>query len=341
MFIHNEIVAKECKWSNYIALAFKKNYNNVMDQKIALQVKNLSKTYRKGTLKAVDDVSFKVYQNEIFGILGPNGAGKTTTLEMIEGLRTIENGSVTLADIQVKHNNRKKLQNKIGVQLQSSSYFERLKLLEILNLFGSFYEQSLDPIELLSMVELESKKNELVKNLSGGQAQRFSIVAALVNDPQVVFLDEPTTGLDPNIRRKLWDVIRKINQQGKTIILTTHYMEEAEELCDRVAIMESGKIAACDSPQNLITQNELKFTIKFATHDPLTQDQKNDLSEHNLVLKFWDEKEKHVFRIEDPTKVNDILNWLEKKQIQFRNLEIIPPNLEDVFIFLTGKTLRP
>lgn len=309
--------------------------------KLALQVKNLSKTYRKGKLKAVSDVNFEVYENEVFGILGPNGAGKTTTLEMIEGLRKIQEGNVFVAGIEVKDRNRKALQNKIGVQLQSSSYFDLLKLKEILDLFGSFYDKKLDSIELLEMVELESKKNELVKNLSGGQAQRFSIVAALVNDPAIVFLDEPTTGLDPNIRRILWELIRKINQRGKTIVLTTHYMEEAEELCDRVAIMDGGKIIACDTPQNLIAQNNLLFTIKFSSEQKLSTAQYKDLASNKLVKKLWEEKQKYIFRITDPTKVNDILNWLEQNKVKFKNLEIIPPNLEDVFVFMTGKTLKP
>lgn len=309
--------------------------------KLALQVKNLSKTYRKGKLKAVSDVNFEVYENEVFGILGPNGAGKTTTLEMIEGLRKIQEGDVFVAGIEVKDRNRKALQNKIGVQLQSSSYFDLLKLKEILDLFGSFYDKKLDSIELLEMVELESKKNELVKNLSGGQAQRFSIVAALVNDPAIVFLDEPTTGLDPNIRRILWELIRKINQRGKTIVLTTHYMEEAEELCDRIAIMDGGKIIACDTPQNLIAQNNLLFTIKFSSEQKLSTAQYKDLASNKLVKKLWEEKQKYIFRITDPTKVNDILNWLEQNKVKFKNLEIIPPNLEDVFVFMTGKTLKP
>lgn len=243
--------------------------------------------------------------------------------------------------LKLKKKNRKSLQNKIGVQLQSSSYFDLLKLQEILELFGSFYDKKLDSIELLKLVELEGKKNELVKNLSGGQAQRFSIVASLVNDPEVVFLDEPTTGLDPNIRRIMWELIRKINKQGKTIVLTTHYMEEAEELCDRVAIMDGGKIIACDTPQNLITQNKLLFTIKFSAEKKLTESEYKDLGSNKLVKKLWEEKGKYIFRITDPTKINDILNWLEKNKVMFKNLEIVPPNLEDVFVYLTGKTLKP
>jgi ABC-2 type transport system ATP-binding protein len=303
-----------------------------------LKVDKLKKVYKN--LIAVAEVSFDVKKGEVFGILGPNGAGKTTTLEMIEGLRLATKGNIEIDGIKVKKGNRDKLQQKIGVQLQSSSYFDYLKLYEILDLFGSFYKKRLDPMELLKLVKLEQKKDALVKNLSGGQAQRFSIVASMVNDPDIVFLDEPTTGLDPQIRHSLWDLIRDINKREKTIILTTHYMEEAEELCDRVAIMDSGKIIALDTPQNLIGKLDLKFTIKFMTFKHMTKEQIEEFEKHPLVVKVWEEKEKYVFRIENPTKVNDILNWLEKHGIQFKNLEILPPNLEDVFLKLTGKSLR-
>jgi len=304
----------------------------------ALEIKNLRKNY-KGFV-AVNGVDFHVKKGEIFGILGPNGAGKTTTLEMIEGLRPKTEGEVLIDGKKVGIKNRKFLQEKIGVQLQSSSYFDLLNLQEILELFGSFYEKRLDPIALLKLVKLEEKKKALVKDLSGGQAQRFSIVAAIVNDPEIVFLDEPTTGLDPQIRRSLWGLIRDVNSQGKTIILTTHYMEEAEELCDRIAIMDQGKIIAMDTPAKLIEAEKLKFTIKFSTTKPMSAKQIEEFEKHPLVVKFWEEKSKHVFRIEDPTKINDILNWLENHKLKFSNLEILPPNLEDVFLKLTGKKLR-
>lgn len=306
----------------------------------ALEVKNLQKEY--SGFKAVNGISFAVKEGEIFGILGPNGAGKSTTLEMIEGLRTKTNGTIKIQgrNIGQSQKDRKFLQERIGVQLQSSSYFDLLNLYEILDLFGSFYNTRLDPIQLLKMVRLEGKKDALVKDLSGGQAQRFSIVAAIVNDPEIVFLDEPTTGLDPQIRRSLWELIRDVNKQGKTIILTTHYMEEAEELCDRIAIMDQGKIIALNTPQKLIEGEDLKFTIKYATTKPMSKKQIKEFEKHPLVVKFWEEKHKYVFRIEDPTKINDILNWLEQHNLKFNNLEILPPNLEDVFLKLTGKKLR-
>ncbi|MEK7251563.1 MAG: ATP-binding cassette domain-containing protein [Bacteroidota bacterium] len=216
-----------------------------------LEVQNLVKRY--GDLTAVAGVSFSVYKQEIFGILGPNGAGKTSTLEMIETLRAIDNGEVRLNGLDVK-TQPQEVKRVIGVQLQSSSFFDKLNLKELLELFGEMYGRQVDPIQLLREVELEDKAKAQVALLSGGQKQRFSIAAALVNEPVVIFLDEPTTGLDPQSRRHLWGVIKRIRSEGKTIVLTTHYMEEAEELCDRVAIMDQGKIIALDKPRELINQ---------------------------------------------------------------------------------------
>ena len=216
-----------------------------------LQVKNLVKRY--GSLLAVDGISFSVQRQEIFGILGPNGAGKTSTLEMIETLRPIDDGQVYLGELEV-HTHAQEVKRLIGVQLQSSSFFDKLNLRELLLLFGEMYGRVVDPVKLLAEVELEDKAKAQVVHLSGGQKQRFSIAAALVNDPVLIFLDEPTTGLDPQARRHLWGVIKRIRSEGKTIVLTTHYMDEAEELCDRVAIMDKGKIVAMDRPAELIRQ---------------------------------------------------------------------------------------
>ncbi|MCL5411225.1 MAG: ABC transporter ATP-binding protein [Patescibacteria group bacterium] len=223
-----------------------------------IEVKNLVKKYGKFT--AVDGISFEVKKGEIFGILGPNGAGKTTTLEMIEGLREINSGEILLDGINVK-DNPNDIKRLIGIQLQSSSFFDHLNLKELLTLFGSFYNQKINPMEILAEVELTDKAKSTVKSLSGGQKQRFSIASAMVNDPIVLFLDEPTTGLDPQARRHLWNFIRQIQKKGKTVVLTTHYMEEAEELCDRIAIMDRGKILTLDTPENLI-KNLLKTGFK-------------------------------------------------------------------------------
>ncbi len=219
---------------------------------VLLDVKDLRKTYADG-FEAVKGVSFSVKRGEVFGILGPNGAGKTTTLEMIETLRPITSGTVTLDGLDVKHKPYE-IKERIGIQLQSSAFFPNLKLVELLKLFNDLYAETTDPMELLREVDLEEKANAVAKELSGGQRQRFSIATTLVNKPVAVFLDEPTTGLDPQARRNLWDLIHQIKKKGTTVILTTHYMEEAQVLCDRVAIMDEGKIIAMDTPEALINQ---------------------------------------------------------------------------------------
>jgi len=212
-------------------------------------VRDLRKRY--GSLQAVDGVSFEIAGGEVFGILGPNGAGKTTTLEMIEGMRTIDSGSAVVDGVDVSRDPRG-VKRRIGIQLQASSFFEELNLVELLELFGHLYERDVDAMALLAQVELTEKARSQVRTLSGGQKQRFSIAAALVNDPRVLFLDEPTTGLDPQARRHLWGFVRDISDRGHTVVLTTHYMEEAEELCDRVAIMDRGLIVALDAPHRLV-----------------------------------------------------------------------------------------
>ncbi|MBF8268131.1 MAG: transporter ATP-binding protein [Dehalococcoidia bacterium] len=216
-----------------------------------IQVEGLVKRY--GDLVAVDGVSFSVHAGEVFGILGPNGAGKTTTLEIIEGLQPPTAGRTLVLDMDIQHQ-AERIKERIGVQIQASAYFEYLTLTEILDLFGRFYPRRLAPKELLEKVGLTDKAKTTVGKLSGGQKQRFTIAAALVNDPELVFLDEPTTGLDPQARRSLWDFIREIQGEGRTVVLTTHYMEEAQMLCQRVAIMDLGKIVAMDTPTNLVRQ---------------------------------------------------------------------------------------
>lgn len=224
-----------------------------------IDVENLSKKYplpddKSKSFFAVDGISLKIEKGEIFGILGPNGAGKTTTLEMLEGLVDIDDGSAYIDGIDVKANPYavKKI---IGVQLQANEYFDNTSLDELLTLFGALYERDIDVSDLLNKVDLLDKAHAKPSQLSGGQKQRFSIACALVNDPKILFLDEPTTGLDPQAKRNLWDLVLKLNKSGKTIVLTTHNMEEAESLCRRIAIMDRGKIIAEDSPQNLILKH--------------------------------------------------------------------------------------
>lgn len=220
-----------------------------MEQPPIIQVRNLVKRY--GNFEAVKGISFDVQAGEIFGLLGPNGAGKSTTLEIIETLRDKTEGSVVVdgLDLDRSPNEIKKI---IGVQLQTSGYYPGLNLTQLISLFAGLYNRSVDPLRLLDSVNLRDKAKALYKQLSGGQKQRFSIATTLINEPRIVFLDEPTTGLDPQARRNLWDLIRDIQAKGTTVILTTHYMDEAELLCDRVAIIDSGKIIALDTPDRLI-----------------------------------------------------------------------------------------
>ena len=214
-----------------------------------IQVHDLRKSY--GDLKAVDGISFGVSAGEVFGILGPNGAGKTTTVEILEGMRAPDSGIAVVNGIDVQKDPRavKKI---IGIQLQSSAFFDRLSLAEILDVMASLYHRQIDALVLLRDVELDDRADALFKELSGGQKQRFSVASTLVNDPILLFLDEPTTGLDPQARRHMWELVQRFKSEGRTVLLTTHYMEEAEELCDRVAIMDHGKIVAMDRPAALV-----------------------------------------------------------------------------------------
>lgn len=219
-----------------------------MQNKI-ISVKNLVKNY--GDFKAVKDISFDVYEGEIFGLLGPNGAGKSTTLEIIETLRTKTSGQVMVDgfDLDKEPGEIKKI---IGVQLQTAGFYPGLTLIELVKLFGGLYNKEVNPMELLKKVNLQDKAKNKSKELSGGQKQRFSIATTLINQPKIVFLDEPTTGLDPQARRNLWELIKEIRDNGATVILTTHYMDEAEQLCDRIAIMDEGKLIKLDSPDKMI-----------------------------------------------------------------------------------------
>ncbi len=216
-----------------------------------ISVQNLVKNY--GSFQAVKDISFDVLEGEIFGLLGPNGAGKSTTLEIIETLRNKTSGKVFVGgfDLDKSPNEIKKI---IGVQLQTSGFYPNLNLVELIKLFGGLYNKDVDAMELLKKVNLVDKAKNKSKELSGGQRQRFSIATTLINAPKIVFLDEPTTGLDPQARHNLWDLIREIRDNGATVIITTHYMDEAEQLCDRIAIMDEGKIIKLDSPDGMIDE---------------------------------------------------------------------------------------
>lgn len=303
-----------------------------------IQITDLVKTYKD--TRAVDRVSLDVRKGEVFGILGPNGAGKTTTLEMVEGLRRPDSGTIMIGGIPVWPN-PKKIKHLIGVQLQTTALLDHLTVREIVRLFASFYgirmsRQQAD--ELLGEVSLAEKAKSMVNHLSGGQQQRLSIALAMVNDPQVLFLDEPTTGLDPQARRKLWSVVERINAEGKTIVLTTHYMEEAEVLCSRVAIMDHGRIIALDTTENLVSSlgadAKVTFTAKAALDvKKLTQiPSVADVSQTDSSYTF--------FTGDIQRSVSDLLRLVEANGIKIENLNVAGANLEDVFLSLTGRGLR-
>jgi ABC-2 type transport system ATP-binding protein len=310
----------------------------------AVQVRNLVKTYphpEGGTFNAVNDLSFEVAAGEIFGILGPNGAGKTTTLEIIEGLQAPTGGSTAVFGLDSR-TDMAAMKTRIGVQLQASSYFEYLTLEELLGLFGSFYPTSLPAQQLLDKVGLLGKRKALVGQLSGGQAQRFSIVAAMVNDPDVIFLDEPTTGLDPQARRNLWELVRSINEnEGKTVVLTTHYMEEAEELSHRVAIIDAGRIQALDTPTGLIGSLAADHSVVFTSELDLAGYPLDGLPGVTNVQTRVNGVRSYTLSTRSPRETVPALFQLAAvRRFEIDDLTVHAPTLEDVFLNVTGRRLR-
>ena len=303
----------------------------------AIRVEGLVKRY--GSFTAVDQVSFTVNRGEIFGILGPNGAGKTTILEIIEGLQAPTQGRVTVLDLDISRH-RNEVKARIGVQLQSSAYFDYLSLQEILSLLGTFYPKRIPAKTLLEQVGLLDKAGSYVKHLSGGQVQRFTVAASLINDPELIILDEPTIGLDPQARRNIWALIREIHQRGVTVVLTTHYMEEAEDLCDRLAIMDRGCLLAVDTPRNLISRLKAAYTVKLALDQPLTEGQMASL---NGTVEFVQELDGNAYLLRlksGPSSLGKVLDEMVRSDINLERLEIAPVTLEDVFLELTGNELR-
>ena len=305
-----------------------------------IEVRNLRKVY--GTVIAVDGVSFEVAPGEIFGMVGPNGAGKTTTIECIEGLRRPDDGSVRLLGLDPLAQ-RQAVAQRIGVQLQECTLPPRLRAGEALALFGSFYQRQADVEELLEMLGLAEKRSAAFAKLSGGQKQRLFIALALINQPEVVFFDELTTGLDPQARRAMWDLVRQIRDRGCTVVLTTHFMEEAERLCDRVAIVDHGRIVALDTPDALIrslgVEKRLVFTLVETLPDQeapqtpslanLTQVSRVERSNGSMVVYG------HGDRF-----VSSVVSALEDGGMPFLDLRTEQPNLEDVFLALTGREMR-
>lgn len=299
-----------------------------------IEVSDLRKTY--GSLVAVDGVSFQVNEGEIFGMVGPNGAGKTTTIECVEGLREPDTGSVTVLGLDPSQH-RRAVAEQIGIQLQESALPRRLRVGEALDLFGSFYQQQADADQLMDILGLTEKRSSSYGTLSGGQKQRLFIALALVNSPKVVFFDELTTGLDPQARRSMWDLVRQIRDRGCTVFLTTHYMEEAERLCDRVLIMDGGQIVALDTPEALIrtlgVEKRLALTISESTRAPsltdLPQVQRVEQSGERMIVYGHGER-----------FVSSVIDVLEAAGVQYQDLRTEQPDLEDVFIALTGREMR-
>jgi len=299
-----------------------------------IEVRNLRKAY--GTLIAVDDISFDVEEGEIFGMVGPNGAGKTTTIECIEGLRQQNGGSVKLLGMDPIEK-RRTVANHIGIQLQESALPQRLRVAEALDLFASFYERRADAEELLSTLGLTEKRSSSFKKLSGGQKQRLFIALALINRPRVVFFDELTTGLDPQARRSMWDLVRQIREQGCTVFLTTHFMEEAERLCDRVLIIDRGKLVSLDTPEAMIrslgAENRLVFTLPGNQAAPSL----TDLPQVRRVEQFG---ERVIVYGHGERFASSVVFALEDAGVDFLDLRTEQPNLEDVFLSLTGQEMR-
>jgi ABC-2 type transport system ATP-binding protein len=309
---------------------------NANQESGVIVVDGLRKRY--GSMIAVDGVSFQVRQSEIFGIVGPNGAGKTTTLEMIEGLRKPDSGTIRVLGHDVNTSPRA-VKERIGVQLQASAYFDYLTLTEILDLFGMFYKTKAAPQALLERFGLGERGGTTVRKLSGGQQQRFTIAAALVNNPEIVFLDEPTTGLDPQARRSLWGFIRDIQSDGRTVVLTTHYMEEAEFLCDRVAIMDGGKIVAMDTPSALISRLPSPYEIVASVEGMNGHAGLSELHGVNSI-ETGEGGEVRLQSSDASSTLPALIQWADRNRLKVSRLNVVPANLEDVFLSLTGHALR-
>ena len=363
-----------------------------MNEPVAIEVEQLVKRY--GSTMAVDGLSFGVRAGEVFGLLGPNGAGKTTTVECIEGLRTPDSGAIHVLGLDVRKE-LKQLKQRIGIQLQATNLYHKLSVREVIDLFASFYDHPLKTDQVIAWTGLQEKEKTRTKQLSGGQQQRLSVALALVNDPSLLFLDEPTTGLDPQARHAMWELIEQMHAQGKTILMTTHYMEEAERLCDRVAIMDHGKIIALDQPQALVRQYFQEQAIEFSLSTPAeslwagaignpglprasaiagaggapgmqgaaaagpgvsgTPVQKPALRQADRSTSPWAERlgslpgVSHVqvhgqtvtcYSADVPASMGGLLEMAKAGEIAFDDLTVRRATLEDVFLKLTGRTIR-
>ena len=307
---------------------------------IAIHCENLVKTYPgKPPVEAVKGIDLKVEVGQCYGVLGPNGAGKTTTIEILEGLLDPTSGTAEVLGLNW-NSDAQAIRERIGVSLQETVLSEKLSVLETLQMFRSFYSSGLTPDEAMAKVSLEEKANSWIKKLSGGQKQRLAVASAIIGDPELIFLDEPTTGLDPTSRRQLWDIIESFRESGRTVLLTTHYMEEAERLCDRVAIFDLGKVIAEGTPHELIRSIGAEHLVDFSTAQPLTDEQISQLRNLPSVDNVESTDEGLQLAVGQPHVVlPPLIQFLSEKNVEMTNLTTRHASLEDVFVKLTGRHL--
>jgi len=302
----------------------------------AIEVERLVKVY--GEVNAVDGISFTVEKGEVFGFVGPNGAGKTTTIEIIEGYRMPDEGQVVVLGLD-PFRERYELKERVGIMLQSTSFYPDLRMGEIVTLFAGYYRHTADTDSLLDMMGLKEKSRAFIRELSGGQKQRLALILAFINDPELLFLDEPTAGLDPQSRQGVWEWIDEARQEGKTAFITTHYIEEAEELCDRVAIIDHGRIIALDTPRRLMANLDAEQSIEFIADDSL------DLAKLSAIPGVWaavnGKKGEYTLHVSDPqVALKGLMALAAEEAFYPRDLRVEGATLEDVFIHLTGRRIR-
>jgi ABC-2 type transport system ATP-binding protein len=302
----------------------------------AIHVAGLRKSY--GDFEAVRGIDFEVSQGEVFGLLGPNGAGKTTTVEILEGLRPRTQGDVTVLGFD-PDTETKAIKDRIGVCLQSTNLPDKITVREALGLFSAFYSRNVDNDKLIQRLQLWEKRNEFYSKLSGGQKQRVALALAMVNDPQLIFLDEPTTGLDPQVRLEIHSLITELREAKRTILITTHYIEEAERLCDRVAIVDQGKVIAMGTPREIQAQTLDQSMIELKTVEPMPVEiPKFDYSDKHSQSE--DRKSLTVYSAKPARTLTELVKWIDAQGIELDDIHLKRPTLEDVFIELTGKRLR-